>query len=344
MKTIQIQGKTGDSTIRVGETLASLGKYAPLERCIILTDTHVMDIYNNAFPSCKVIVIGTGEKVKTLDTVKDIYRDLTKMEADRFSFIIGIGGGVVCDIAGFVASTYMRGLRFGFVPTTLLAQVDASAGGKNGVNLDGYKNMVGVFNQPEWVICDLSFLKTLPENELLSGFAEIVKHALIESAPLFSYIEENDERMFSLDPGVIKRLVYDSIVIKSAVVNRDEKEKGERRKLNFGHTFGHAFEKTTGVSHGEAVSVGMVAAARLSRHMGHLSMEDIQRIEALLQRLRLPTRLPLDPGQIMDALKKDKKRNGPYIHFVLLRSIGHAFIKKIPIDALRKVVEGSSGS
>ncbi len=338
MKAIEIHGDTGDSTILVGEVLESLGKYAPLEKTVVITDTNVSRHYQKDFPPCEVIEIKSGEKIKTLETVKEIYQRLTEIEADRSSFIVGIGGGVVCDIAGFVASTYMRGVRFGFVSTTLLSQVDASVGGKNGVNLGGYKNMVGVFNQPEFVICDLNLLKTLPGKDLLSGFAEIVKHAIIGDPELFSYLEENYERGLSLDTKVINRLVCDSIVIKSSIVNRDEKETGERRKLNFGHTFGHAIEKTTGASHGEAISAGMVIASVLSNKRGSLSSEDTEKIEGLLEKLKLPTRLPFDLETVLDALRKDKKKNGDSINFVLLRAIGHAVVEKISIKELETVI------
>lgn len=338
MKTIEIHGDTGDSTILVGEVLGSLGKYAPLEKTVVITDSNVRHHYQKDFPPCEVIEIGSGEKIKTLDTVRKICQRLMDMEADRSSFIVGIGGGVVCDIAGFVASIYLRGVKFGFVSTTLLSQVDASVGGKNGVNLGGYKNMVGVFNQPQFVICDLNLLKTLPEKDLLSGFAEIVKHAVIGDPELFSYLEENYERGLSLDTEVINRLVCDSIVIKSSIVNRDEKETGERRKLNFGHTFGHAIEKTTGASHGEAISAGMVIATALSNKRVCLSAEDTGKIEGLLEKLKLPTRLPFDLGTVLDALRKDKKRSGDSINFVLLRAIGHAVVEKISIKELETAI------
>jgi 3-dehydroquinate synthase len=339
MKAIRIHGSTGDSTILVGESIRSLKKYGPLERAVVVTDENVRRHYQKDFPPCEVIEIGSGEKVKTLETVREIYQRLTEIEADRSSFIVGIGGGVVCDITGFVASTYMRGVDFGFVSTTLLSQVDASVGGKNGVNLGGYKNMVGVFNQPEFVICDLNLLKTLPEKELLSGFAEIVKHAVIGDPELFSYLEANYERGLSLDTEVIQRLVCDSIVIKSSIVNRDEKETGERRKLNFGHTFGHAIEKTAGISHGEAVSAGMVIASELSKKRGYLSPEEAEKIVTLLKKLKLPYRIQIDHSGVLDALKKDKKRNGISIHFVLLKALGNAFVEEISINELGEAVK-----
>ena len=338
VKVLEIHGSTGVSTVLMGEGLRSLEKYIPSEKVVVITDTNVRRHYQKDFPSCEVIEIGTGEVIKNLDTVRKICQRLMDMEADRSSFIVGIGGGVVCDIAGFVASTYMRGIRFGFVSTTLLSQVDASVGGKNGVNLGGYKNMVGVFNQPEFVICDINLLKTLPEKELLSGFAEIVKHAAIGDPKLFSYLEENYEKALKLDPQVIEKLVSDSIDIKSSIVNRDEKEKGERRKLNFGHTFGHAIEKTTGISHGEAVSAGMVIASELSEKMGYLAPKEARKIESLLKKLKLPTRLPFELGSVLDALRKDKKRNGNSINFVLLRAIGHAVVEKISIKELETAI------
>ncbi|HSQ84884.1 MAG TPA: 3-dehydroquinate synthase family protein, partial [Desulfobacterales bacterium] len=193
MKTLEIHGSTGDSFIYVGETIQNLGNYIPTENVVIITDKNVKQLYENDFPPHPVITIGIGETIKNLDTARNIYEKLVAVGADRSTFIVGIGGGIVCDIAGFVASTYLRGVRFGFVSSTLLSQVDASVGGKNGVNFKDYKNMVGVFNQPEFVICDLNLLKTLPKKEILNGMAEIVKHGAIENADLFAYLEEHSQ-------------------------------------------------------------------------------------------------------------------------------------------------------
>jgi 3-dehydroquinate synthase len=339
MKTLEIHGSTADSTIRVGETLQNLEKYTPEENVVIITDVNVKRFYQNIFPPHPVITIQTGEKIKNLDTVRSIYGQLVDLGVDRSTVIIGIGGGIVCDITGFVASTFLRGLKFGFVSSTLLSQVDASVGGKNGVNFKGYKNMVGVFSQPEFVICDLNLLNTLPQEEVFCGLAEIVKHAAIGDADLFKYLEEHYQKALALDTGVIERLVYDSVVIKSAIVNKDEKEKGERRKLNFGHTFGHAIEKTTGARHGEAVSAGMVAASELSVKKGYLHPNDAQRIENLLRSLRLPTRIQADPKKVLDALQKDKKRQGGGIYFVLLEDIGKPFVDKISITELDNMLK-----
>ena len=339
MKVIEIQGSTGHSNILIGEKIRNLEKYIPSKKMVIITDSIVRHYYEKDFPSNRIIEIGTGEKIKNLDTVRTIYGKLMNLEADRSSNIVGIGGGIVCDIAGFVASTYMRGVRFGFVASTLLSQVDASTGGKNGVNYDGYKNMVGVFNQPECVICDLNLLKTLPVREIRCGFAEIVKHAAIADAGLFSYLEKNYEKALRLEADVMEKLVYDSIVIKSSIVNRDEKEKGERRKLNFGHTLGHAIENVTGMPHGEAISTGMVFASALSARRGYLPQEDVGRIQALLTKLKLPTRPRFDGARVLNALERDKKKEGERIHFVLLHGIGRAVVEEMPMHELKDIMK-----
>jgi len=342
MKVIRVDGRRGTSAILMGESIRSIGSYAPLEKTVIITDVNIMRRYQKDLPPCHLIEIQSGEKAKSLETVREICLKLMKIGADRSSFIVGVGGGVVSDITGFVASIYMRGVPFGFVSTTLLSQVDAGIGGKNGVNLGGYKNMLGVFNQPQFVICDLNLLKTLPRRELLSGFAEIIKHAVIGDPELFSYLETNYERGVSLEPEVIEKLVCDSVAVKSAIVNRDEEEGGERRKLNFGHTFGHAIEKTTGVSHGEAVAIGMAIASRLSHKRGYSTLETTERIEALLRKLGLPIRSHCAPGELLDAIKKDKKRNGSSIRFVLLKAMGHAVVEEMLIHELGDTICGGA--
>ncbi len=334
MRTLEIKGASGSSAIRVGERLGSQTKYIVPERTVIITDTNVRRYYEEMFPRCSIITVGTGEKIKTLETAGSILEELIGHGADRSVFLLGIGGGIVCDITGFVASIYLRGVRYGFVASTLLAQADASVGGKNGVNIRGYKNMAGVFNQPEFVICDPELLKTLPKKEVQCGFAEIVKHAAIADKAMFGFLEENYRGALALDPEIIEKLVYDSVRIKASVVNRDEKEKGERRKLNFGHTLGHAIEKAAGVSHGEAVAAGMKAASDISVRKGLLSAADAKRIENLLANLGLPTEIPADKQKLMDALGKDKKREGDIVHFVLLNGIGNAVVENISIREL----------
>ncbi len=339
MQSIVVEGQTGKSRIMVGEALANLSNHLPPGRTILITDENVAGLYRERFPTCDMITIGLGEKIKTLATVEDIYSQLIALEADRTTFIVGVGGGIVGDITGFAASTYMRGLGFGFVASSLLAQVDATVGGKNGVNFKGFKNMVGVFNQPQFVIADIEMLKTLPAEEVACGLAEIVKHACIVDAPYFDYIESHCDAIAGLDRQVMHKLVYDSVAIKAAVVNEDEKEAGVRRKLNFGHTIGHALEKTLGISHGEAVSAGMVLAAKLSMEKGLLSEEEVTRITALLDRLNLPTRIDFDRQAVIDALGKDKKRESDHIKFVLLDGIGKSVIEDISLRALGRWIK-----
>lgn len=338
MDILNIDGAAGRSTLMVGERLARLGKYLPDAPVFIITDPIVSRLYGNQFPKASVIEMGVGERFKTLDTVAEIFQALIDHEADRSAFLLGIGGGIVCDTAGFVASTYLRGVRFGFAPTTLLAQVDAGVGGKNGVNFSGYKNMVGVFNQPEFVLCDPTVLTTLSRQDLGCGLAEIVKHGAIADADLFAFLEANIDAVLNLEPAAVKRMVYDSSVIKSTIVNRDVKETGERRKLNFGHTFGHAVEKITKIPHGEAVSMGMTVAAALSVQRGYLPQTEADRLRCLLDNLGLPTRLEINKDKALDALKRDKKREGDSIHFVLLKGIGDAVVERIRLDELAETL------
>ncbi len=338
MKAFTVNGDSGPSAILVGERLENLAAHCPVKQPIIITDVNVHDRYRGVFPPGPVIVIGSGEKEKNLDTVRRIYEQLLALKADRDSFLIGIGGGMVCDITGFAAATYMRGVRFGFVATTLLCQVDAAIGGKNGINLGGYKNMVGTFCQPEFVICDPHLLKTLPPAEIRGGLAEVVKHAAIADPDLFVYLEAHYTRALALEAPVIEKLVHASVVIKTGIVSRDEKESGERRKLNFGHTFGHGIEKTTGVAHGQAVSAGMVLACSLSVKKGWLAVGQAARVTTLLEKLELPVRLELDGPAVLEAIGKDKKKAGGQIHFVLLRRIGEARVVKIAMKELAAVL------
>ncbi len=344
METIRIDGRTGRSTIYVGARLEDLPDALPLEKTVVVTDPVVRNALGGRFPACPVVEIGTGEAAKTLDTLAAVYRRFIALGMDRDSFVLAIGGGVVCDLAGFAASTYLRGVRFGFAPTTLLAQVDASVGGKNGVNLDGYKNMVGLFAQPEAVWCDPTVLGSLPEREIGCGMAEIIKHAAIADAGLFGLLEARRDRALALDPDVITDLVYRSVRIKADVVARDEQESGERRKLNFGHTFGHAMEKVTGAPHGEAVARGMALAGRLSTEMGLLAEADVDRLAALIRAYRLPAAIAGAPDALVDAMAKDKKRAGDRVHFVLLETLGRAVVRPIPLARLEAALRSTAAT
>lgn len=339
MKVLEIKSSIGDSKIAVGELLQNVQQYMPHKKTAIITDTQVKSLYENLFPPADVIItLEPGEAHKTLNSLDLIFDTLISNEFDRSCFILAIGGGIVCDVAGFAASIFMRGVEFGFVSTTLLSQVDASVGGKNGVNFKGYKNMIGTFNLPSFVICDTHMLSSLSHEDVLCGMGEIVKHGAIASKELFEYIELNVSNVEQKSPEVFARFVYDSVVIKSNIVNQDAKEKGERRKLNFGHTFGHAFEKIQKIPHGMAVSIGMVIAAKISSKRGLLPQSDVDRLITLLQNLSMPTEISLSPEELFSALKRDKKREGSSIHFVMLTSIGSCLVEKISLSELEHII------
>lgn len=334
MKTYTIRGAAGDSQVLVGAGLAHLPELVAGRQVVAVTDTTVKRLYGGSIPPTDVVEIGTGEGVKTLETVRSLYEAFMDRGMDRGGCVVGIGGGLVCDITGFAASTYLRGVDFGFVPTTLLAQVDAAMGGKNGVNFGGYKNMVGCFRQPRFVLSDVAFLKTLAPAELACGFAEIIKHALISSRRMFELLEDRHREALALAPAVLERLVWDSVTIKGGIVNRDEREGGERRKLNFGHTFGHAIEAAAGVPHGHAVSAGMMIAAQMSVDRGLLAPEELARIGSLITAMGLPTIIEVDPRRMADGLLRDKKRTRKRIAMVLLEGIGRAVVQPLDIDEL----------
>jgi 3-dehydroquinate synthase len=341
MQKIQIQTAAGRSKILIGKGLARLGDLLPDGKIVTVTDETVASLYKGRFPPGPVIRIGIGEENKTLDTVHRLYEELIAAGADRSTYIVGIGGGIVCDVAGFAATTFMRGVGLGFVATTLLAQVDASVGGKNGVNLEGYKNIVGTFRQPDFVLCDPTVLRTLPAKETVNGLAEVVKHGAIGDPDLFAYLETYPEAALALEPAAVERMVSASVNLKAGVVGRDERESGERRVLNFGHTVGHALERVKAMSHGEAVSVGMAAASGWAADRGLIAEDEARRLHRLLEILGLPVRVKADPARLMDAIAKDKKREGGKIHFVFLRRIGEAVVEPMAFSEIESMVRKS---
>jgi 3-dehydroquinate synthase len=336
MERIPVKGQFTESVVLVGESLHNLEEYLPSQKVFVITDQNIHRLHGRLWDMYPYYNLAAGEKSKVLEMAGSIYRWLIRNDADRRSFILAVGGGMVCDLSGFVASTFMRGLDFGFVATSLLAQVDASVGGKNGVNIDGYKNIVGTFNQPKFVICDTNSLQTLPMRELKNGLAEVVKHALIADAEMFGRIEKNLSAIFDLNPEIINYLVSRSVHIKAGVVTRDERETGLRRILNLGHTWGHAVEKTDGISHGHAVSIGLAFAADLSVAKKLMNKQERDRLILLLQNLGLPVKTQTPRNVIFDALLKDKKKEEGIMHFVLMKGIGEVVIEPIPIQELRE--------
>ncbi len=319
--------------------MVNIRHYIPHQNVFVITDSNVDLHQGSKFPPFPCYHVEPGEKSKNLGIVENICRWLLENGANRGSFLVGIGGGVVCDLAGFVASIFMRGIDFGFVATSLLAQVDASVGGKNGVNLDGYKNIIGTFNQPKFVLCDIEALQTLSVEEFSNGFAEIVKHTLISDATMFRYIEENIDEVKKFAPNVLAELVYNSVSTKARIVESDEHEKGERKKLNLGHTWGHAIEKIAGLSHGKSVSIGLEFAARLSTKKGLLSQRDYMRILNVLKELQLPVCHRIDTKPVFKALKCDKKKTGNGVDFILMTGIGEVVIQNMDFEELAEIME-----
>jgi 3-dehydroquinate synthase len=322
----RLAGRLGGECRRLG-----LGR-----RGVVIADTHVAPLHAAKVLAslaaggfeASLITVPAGEPAKRLKTVQACYDQLAARRLERKSFIVALGGGVVGDLAGFAAATYLRGVPFVQVPTTLLAQVDSSVGGKVGVNLRAGKNLVGAFYQPRLVLCDLDTLATLPERELRAGLAEVIKYGIIHDARLFRRLERDLPKLAARDAETTGAVVARCCQIKAAVVSQDETESGRRAILNFGHTVGHALEAISAYGkylHGEAVAIGMVAAARLSRAVLGLPEQDVARIERLVARAGLPASVELSARQrarLLGAMRLDKKVAGGELKFVLARRIG----------------------
>lgn len=334
MERIKIKVNGSVSEILIGAKWESVQSMLPGNGIAIITDNNISRIYGEKFPDVPILQVKSGETSKSLEVIESLAERLIESGIDRTGFILGIGGGVVCDIAGFLASIYMRGIRCAFISTSLLSQVDASTGGKNGVNLGGAKNVLGCFRQPEFVICDPTMLHTLPEEEYFSGLAELIKTALIGSEKLFDLIENNYEGILRRDTELLSMLVTMAVRFKASIVSEDEKEAGLRRILNFGHTYGHAIEMYKSFKHGYAVSSGMELAANFSLAKGYISSSDYERIINMLKSFKLLRRHDLPDDQINQLIMKDKKKVGNDVHFVFIEEIGKAFVEKIQISEL----------
>lgn len=307
---------------------------------VLVTDTKVNSLYGrelsrkllSAGRSSHTIELPPGEQTKTLSWAGTLYDRLVDVHADRTTLLLALGGGVIGDLTGFVAATFMRGIPYVQIPTTLLSQVDSSVGGKTAVNHPKGKNIIGAFYQPRAVYIDTEALNSLPKREFIAGLAEVVKYGVISEADFFSYISENLPAILSMEPEVLTYLIERSCTIKARVVAEDEREDGVRAILNFGHTLGHAVESLSGygvLMHGEAVSIGMAYAARLSREMGLCPRADTEQLVSLLNALGLPTELPeLDPGEIIRAMARDKKAVRGMNRMVLMERIGKVVIKE----------------
>jgi 3-dehydroquinate synthase len=358
MRTVDVPLRERSYPIFIGgNLLAQLGQQcAKLQlgtRCAVITDRNVAPLYaKRALGALRasgfepvLVTVSAGEKSKSLAIVQTCYDQLAKHRLERKSFIVALGGGVIGDLAGFVAATYLRGVPFVQVPTTLLAQVDSSVGGKVGVNLKAGKNLVGAFYQPRFVLCDLTTLATLSARQFRSGLAEVIKYGIIYDRPLFERLEKDLPLLLKRDPKTLAAIVARCCEIKAEVVEQDEMENGLRAILNFGHTIGHAIEAISGYGkylHGEAIAIGQVAAARLSARILNFPTADADRIEALFRRAGLPTALPWAASQktrLLAAMRLDKKVSAGEIKFVLAREIGkvepeHKVAPKVIQDVL----------
>lgn len=307
------------------------------KRLCIVTDSNVEPLYGQELQNileqagCAQVfrfVFPAGEEHKTLDVINDLYEFLIQHQFDRSDVLIALGGGVTGDMTGYAAATYLRGIRFVQVPTTLLSMVDSSIGGKTGVDFRGYKNMVGAFYMPSLVYVNISALHTLDSRQISAGMGEIIKHSLIRDIQYYHQLETNAEQINALETDAVIDMIYRSQQIKKQVVENDPKEKGERAHLNFGHTIGHAIEKSLNFSllHGECVALGMVAVAYISVLRGILSRKDICSIEALLVAYGLPVRFKhLNSDEIIENCFHDKKKEGNSIRFVLLDALGTCY-------------------
>ena len=320
----------------VGELLPAL---LPHKRVVVVSDTNIDRHYHSLIEPYDHVLIGLGEASKTLLTLDAIYRRFIELGVDRSCFVLAIGGGIVTDVAGFAASTFMRGLEFGFISTSLLGQVDASVGGKNGVNVEGYKNMVGTFTQPKFVICDVDLLRTLSPREFRTGLAEIIKAAVIADAELFEMLEQADFSTLQRDSDTLREMVYRAIKVKADIVERDERESGDRRLLNLGHTLAHAIEKSSSkFNHGEAVAVGLAMIAEVAANRDMLAVADKERIVALLERAGFALEPPVEVRTLLKAVKRDKKAEGDSIHVVFPLGVGNCCVEKMPLDEFKALV------
>ena len=333
MQAKSVSFSTGSTTFYFNAVFDELSKIVPQSNSILITDDTIHAAHADTFAGWETIIIKAGEAYKDQATVDGIIAQLIERGADRKTTLVGVGGGVVTDITGYVASIYLRGIPFGFVPTTVLAMVDAAIGGKNGIDVGVYKNMVGTITQPQFLLYDMGFLKSLPDREWRNGFAEIIKHAAIKKACLFQQLEEGSLKQFQQNEAMLVQLIQENAMLKAGIVQQDERESGERRLLNFGHTLAHALEKKYDLMHGEAVAIGMVFAAKLSAALCGFEKADV--LTSVIKKYGLPTSISYDKELVFEILKKDKKKEGEVMHFILLKEIGQAIIEKISFTDLK---------
>lgn len=334
MKKIKVKYSTSSTEIYLDAGFAQLKKMVDSKSSVLITDENVYKAHRQRFKGWNVIVLKPGEEYKIQSTADAIIDQLIKLEVDRKSNIVGVGGGVITDMTGYVASVYMRGIRFGFVPTSILGLVDASIGGKNGIDVGSYKNMVGSIRQPAFLLHDLKFLNSLPKKEWENGFAEIIKHACIKDVALFKKLEVHTLKEFQNKQKEISELIQKNVWIKNRIVQQDEFETGERRLLNFGHTLGHALETQYELLHGQAISIGMSFACFISEQV--CGFRQTEKIQSVLEKYHLPVAADFNKQKVFEVLKMDKKRERKSMNFVLLNKIGDAVVRPLSLSQVEK--------
>ena len=305
---------------------------------VVISSENILKSYPEIFQDINLITIDDIESHKNLATIEDIIGKLAGFGVDRSFILIGIGGGIVCDITGFVAHIYMRGIRFGLVPTTLLALTDAAIGGKNGVNFGCNKNMIGSFDNPDFIVADSNFVQTLSEEQYMSGLGEVIKYALIGNGEILRILTDDKDKVLARDGATMQKVIGDAIRTKIEIVKQDPDDKGIRQILNFGHTIGHSIEITEGIPHGIAVVKGINAAIDISFKAGILPEKEVQFIKQLLIDFGYDISYHLGKKQF-EALANDKKKENSHIRFVLLEGIGKPIIKNLTIDEIARLTE-----
>lgn len=330
---------TGTVQYQLDSSLSRLRELAPPQDSIIITDEDVWHLHGHKLSDYRVAVMPAGEVHKSWQTIEDLTRQLIRHEAHRKTTLVGLGGGLVTDVTGFLASIYMRGVPFGFVPSTLLGMVDAAIGGKNGINLDVHKNMLGRIHQPQFILYDLTLLDTLKDEEWSNGFAEIIKYGCIADVRILNTLKSHDISFYKKYPDELSTLIAGCVDVKNKIVHADEDEAGVRKLLNFGHTAGHAFETLYHLKHGHAVALGMLVACRVSEQVCGLPASARSELAMILEKYQLPVHLQFDPARVMEVLRMDKKRNHENIDYVVIEKPGKALTRTLPFGLIEESLQ-----
>jgi 3-dehydroquinate synthase len=356
MQTVNLDLTTKSYNIKIGSKIinySNLEKFVSNKEVLLIHDSAISGaliikfkkLINEETLKLESIKINANEQNKSQETLSKIHSTLIENKFSRDCLIIGLGGGIVCDISGFAAATYQRGVDFFLIPTTLLSQVDASVGGKTAINHPKGKNMIGAFHQPLGVLADLAFLSTLPKREISCGLSEMIKHGLIRDIGYFSWLEENIEQIIELDSEITEEAISRSIKIKAEIVREDEKEKSIRALLNFGHTFGHALELIgdfKNYNHGEAVAIGMIMALEMSVRIGNITQQDCERVKQLFNRAKIDTKIrkTINSLDLYECMLGDKKKRGNVLNLVVLENLGRAkSVKGIEKSLILEIID-----